>query len=439
VAQPVASKCGFLYVYVSNETSNIPVYFDNLQVSHIRSPLLETSEYYPYGLKMANISYKASMTMTNRYGWNGGNEYEDEGELNYSNTFYRKYDAQIGRFTGIDMLAEKFAGINPYQFGNNNPVVFNDPMGDEARNGRMQKGKDGDYHPDWYNETLWGDDELLNRGGSGGGDFGAYWSYVLSAAFETAGNTSIQAAIPIPGFGNAYFGLDLANNQWGFFALGTTTNPYTGTNATILALTQTLTDLANSSNSVVSTRFFAMLNDASMVHNIYSSTTSIPAVITNAAGAIIGTNTNFQLGNVAEPLDNINLRNGTSNNRATFAADFLSTTYNNSRGRGIELSSQTFNGSFDANGNVIWAYGTRDSQKVRIENDSRTSYVSRNAMDRAYIENVYRRQTGDMQRTFFRDQYWDRSGLSLNRIGTFNTTRTIEHYGIFVFNGWFHF
>jgi RHS repeat-associated protein len=129
VKQPVATKCGFLYVYVSNETPNIPVYFDNLQVSHVRSPLLETSEYYAFGLKMANISYKAASTLTNRYGWNGGNEYEDEGELNYSNTFYRKYDAQIGRFTGIDMLAEEFFNFSPYNFGLGNPVMFNDPSG----------------------------------------------------------------------------------------------------------------------------------------------------------------------------------------------------------------------------------------------------------------------------------------------------------------------
>ncbi len=167
VQQTVASKCGFLYVYVSNETPDIPVYFDNLQVSHIRSPLLETNEYYPYGLKMASISYKAASTLTNRYGWNGGNEYEDEGELNYSNTFYRKYDAQIGRFTGVDMLAEKFAGINPYQFGANNPVMFNDPMGDRLK-GLMEKGPDGNYHVGWRTEQLWGDYGFFDWGNEGG-------------------------------------------------------------------------------------------------------------------------------------------------------------------------------------------------------------------------------------------------------------------------------
>jgi RHS repeat-associated protein len=123
------TQSGYLYIYVSNNTPNIPVYFDNLKVKHIRGALLETNEFYPYGLKMANISYRAASVLVNRYGYNGGNEYEDEGELNYSNTFYRKYDAQIGRFTGVDMLAENYANFSPYNFGLGNPVMFNDPSG----------------------------------------------------------------------------------------------------------------------------------------------------------------------------------------------------------------------------------------------------------------------------------------------------------------------
>ena len=42
---------------------------------------------------------------------------------------YRQYDNALGRFNCIDLLAEASTGINPYQFGNNNPVFFSDPSG----------------------------------------------------------------------------------------------------------------------------------------------------------------------------------------------------------------------------------------------------------------------------------------------------------------------
>ena len=173
------SKSGYLYIYVSNETPNIPVYFDNLQVSHVRGKLLETNEYYPYGLQMKNISYRSATTMVNRYKNNGGNEYEDEGELNYSNTFYRKYDAQIGRFTGVDMLAEEFADVNPYQYGGNNPVMFNDPDGDLQVVALPEVLVTAVYHTSWATFLSVNSDFGNGGGGSGsggGGGNGAYYS-----------------------------------------------------------------------------------------------------------------------------------------------------------------------------------------------------------------------------------------------------------------------
>jgi RHS repeat-associated protein len=121
------SKNGYLYVYVSNESPQ-DVYFDDITVKHYTGALVQEQAFYPFGLQMSNISDKAALKANNPYRFNAGSELEEDG-VNYYNTFYRKYDAQIGRFTGVDMLSEVGFSQSPYHFGENNPITFNDPTG----------------------------------------------------------------------------------------------------------------------------------------------------------------------------------------------------------------------------------------------------------------------------------------------------------------------
>jgi RHS repeat-associated protein len=65
----------------------------------------------------------------------GGNrwKYNATSELNPSTNWYetdfRPYDQQVGRFTGVDALAEKFMSLTPFHYSYNNPMSFNDPTG----------------------------------------------------------------------------------------------------------------------------------------------------------------------------------------------------------------------------------------------------------------------------------------------------------------------
>ncbi len=123
---PITQK-GYIYIYVSNETPGAKVWFDDLTVTHIENEVVQADDYYPFGLTMASTSYMGEDRLRNDYLFNAESEFETN--ANWYNTPFRKFDGALGRFTGIDFFADFLPGINPYQYGYNNPIFFNDPLG----------------------------------------------------------------------------------------------------------------------------------------------------------------------------------------------------------------------------------------------------------------------------------------------------------------------
>ncbi|SFV33702.1 RHS repeat domain-containing protein [Thermoflavifilum thermophilum] len=129
---PVMPRNGYLFIYLSNESSQ-DVFFDQLVVHHRPGPLLAEDHYYPFGLEMAGISDRAMNRLENRYRYNGielnEKEFTDGWGLDLYTARFRGLDAQIGRWWQIDPLASKYPSWSPYNFTMNSPINLVDPTG----------------------------------------------------------------------------------------------------------------------------------------------------------------------------------------------------------------------------------------------------------------------------------------------------------------------
>ena len=90
------------------------------------SEIVQVNAYYPFGLNHganvngANGAYK--------YQYNG-KELDDDNGLNWNDYGARFYDPAIGRWNGVDPLADSYKRWSPYNYTKDNPIKYIDPDG----------------------------------------------------------------------------------------------------------------------------------------------------------------------------------------------------------------------------------------------------------------------------------------------------------------------
>ena len=100
----------------------------NFRANGAAVTFLQELHYYPFGMLMEGIG---TVKVTNNgYKYNGKELNEDLG-LNLSDYGARWYDASLGRWWSVDLMAGKYASYSPYNYAANNPILIIDPNGME--------------------------------------------------------------------------------------------------------------------------------------------------------------------------------------------------------------------------------------------------------------------------------------------------------------------
>lgn len=120
--------------FITDQQGNTRVSFEDDGTNTNHAVITQENSYYAFGMQMAGSTMP---TNANKKLYNGGSEWQDDidGLADYYSTFYREYDPVIGRFNGVDPMSESFESWTTYHYSYNNPVNFNDPMGDNPYGG----------------------------------------------------------------------------------------------------------------------------------------------------------------------------------------------------------------------------------------------------------------------------------------------------------------
>jgi len=99
---------------------------DDMMVLHTEGPIVRVDDYYPFG--MTYHSSERSGFVTNKFLYNG-KELQNEHGLDWYDYGARMYDAAVGRWFAVDLMAHLREWVSTYNFLQNSPLNRVDPTG----------------------------------------------------------------------------------------------------------------------------------------------------------------------------------------------------------------------------------------------------------------------------------------------------------------------
>lgn len=158
----VSSAYKYVYQYKDHLGNTRVSYTKNTTTGNLE--IIEESHFYPFGLKQ--IGYNATIlnsgnTEAQKYKFQEQERQEELG-LNWDSFKWRNYDYSIGRFVGVDPLAENYSNWTPYAFAGNQVLHSREieglePEDDLNDNDRSPTWNGVDQDPDgdgWLHEAI---------------------------------------------------------------------------------------------------------------------------------------------------------------------------------------------------------------------------------------------------------------------------------------------
>lgn len=106
--------------------------------TNFTADVLSYSDYYPFGMAMSGRNANAGEY---KYGYQGSEKDEElkDGGNSYT-TYYRAHDPRLGRWLSLDPVFQPWQ--SPYNSMDNNPVFYNDVLGDKVKVGKKKEEKE---------------------------------------------------------------------------------------------------------------------------------------------------------------------------------------------------------------------------------------------------------------------------------------------------------